>query len=350
ATRKRCTFFLHNVTVHDLLKKKEDVKILQKPAECPFTTPGEGDWKQFIQVSLKIFNNTTLNALSGITDENILISKIDDQTYLCQIIMENSLCLRQKLLRFGSSIQVLEPIDIREDIESEIIKMGKRYDRELKITSDRKRRIPQQAVSVPSDIATLTLRLSESNHRIKNNLASIASLISIYQAQCDDPGTLEILDEVRYKIRAICLVHEKLNLSGSGDIDNMESYIRNLCSDLLSSYAADKRQINTIIDIPPLPFPSKKAGIIGLIITELFMNSLKHAFQGIARGEIHISLTRGEEGNVLIFRDNGKWIDSGAERFISSTGLDLVSLFVGQLKGQINTTTAKGSEFIIKFP
>jgi two-component sensor histidine kinase len=349
-TKKRCTFFLHNVTVHDLLKKKEDVKILQKPAECPFTAPGEGDWKQSIQISLKIFDNMTLHALSGITDENILISIIDDQTYLCQIIMEDSLCLRQKLLRFGSSLQVLEPIDIREEIESEIIKMGKRYDREFRITSDRKRCIPQEAVSVPSDIATLTLRLSESNHRIKNNLASIASLISIYQAQCKDPKTLEILNEVRYKIRAICLVHEKLNPSGSGDITNMESYIRDLCSDLLSSYPVSERQIKTIIDIPSLSFPSKQGAIIGLIITELFMNSMKHAFQGISRGEIQISLTREAMENVIVFRDNGKGIDTEAERFTSSSGLDLVSLFVGQLKGRISTTTANGSEFIIRFP
>jgi two-component sensor histidine kinase len=147
--------------------------------------------------------------------------------------------------------------------------------------------------------------LQELNHRVKNNLNILSSLLKM-QARADkDQDCTNILKEAEARIGTIALIHEKLCRSESlGNIE-VYSYVMDLTKNVLKISSADSNRILIDLDIKEFMVPVNTAIALGLILNELLTNSIKHAFPN-GSGLIIIKMNEKDGDKVeLIYSDNG---------------------------------------------
>ena len=193
--------------------------------------------------------------------------------------------------------------------------------------------------------------LKEINHRVKNNLQIISSLLNLQSRDIQDEQALRSFQVSQDRIRAMALVHEKLYQSDDLARIDFGEYIRSLAVDLGSSYGLVLREIELKIDVDNILLGVDTAIPCGVIVNELVANSLKHAFPGDRSGEIIISFREADGQYTMIFKDDGVGLPEDLDiTNPSSLGLTIVNALTGQLGGTIRLGRNGGSEISITFP
>jgi two-component sensor histidine kinase/DNA-binding response OmpR family regulator len=190
----------------------------------------------------------------------------------------------------------------------------------------------------------------EVQHRVKNNLAVISSLLSLQAGQAGSESAREALAESRDRIRSMALIHEQLCWSGHMAEIEFGQYVERLSQGLLGGYVAGRERIRVTTGIEAT-LPLDQAVPCGLILQELISNSLKHAFGGRAEGEIHIELRRNGAEYRLDYSDNGAGfsLDFDASR-THTLGMQLVSDLSAQLRGTMKCFNDGGARLQLTFP
>ncbi len=194
--------------------------------------------------------------------------------------------------------------------------------------------------------------LREIHHRVKNNLQTISSLLDLQADIISDPATLESFRSTQSRIRSMALIHERLYKSENLSRIKAKEYIQSLTEYLEGSYVSGSVEISILNDVDNLLLNLDLAIPCGLIITELVSNSLKYAFRDKPNGKIKISLKVFEKDKLLLsVKDNGIGFSNFKDRKkLTSLGLQLVDLFVQQLKGSVSFNSKSGTEVKIIFP
>ena len=136
------------------------------------------------------------------------------------------------------------------------------------------------------------LRKKEINHRIKNNLQIVSSLLDLQAEKFSDKKVIEAFKESESRILSMSLIHQELYESGKLDSLDFSSYLHKLIEDLLNSYNTKDCKVQVHLDVDSAFLLVDTAVSLGIIINELFTNSIKYAFPAGTRGEIRISLIR----------------------------------------------------------
>ncbi len=231
------------------------------------------------------------------------------------------------------------------------------------------------------------VKKKEINHRIKNNLQIVSSLLDLQAEKFNDQRVIEAFRESESRILSMSLIHQELYESGKLDSLDFSSYLRKLIADLIRSYRTENCNIQVNLNVSSFLLEVDTAVSLGIIINELFTNSFKYAFPAGTDGEINISLCKEKEKDrdrdreenynqvssyvyssispdlkspqddsgkqerlTLIFEDNGKGFPEDIDfRNSTSLGLQLVNALVDQIEGSIELERGKGTKFIIKF-
>ena len=200
--------------------------------------------------------------------------------------------------------------------------------------------------------------LMEIHHRVKNNMQVIASLLKLQSEDIKDKHLLELFNESRYRIKSMALIHEDLYTSKDLASIDFEEYTRKLTGHLMTSFGVSTDRIRINININNISLGIDTAIPCGLIINELFTNSLKYAFPANRfdvdlkdkKGEICIDFHSNSSEYSLIFKDNGVGLPEEMDFLkVGTLGLDLVRTLVKQLKGAIELNRSGGTEFKIIF-
>jgi len=192
--------------------------------------------------------------------------------------------------------------------------------------------------------------LKEINHRVKNNLQIISSLLNLQSRDIKDERALRSFQVSQDRIKAMALVHEKLYQSEDLARIDFGEYIRSLATDLGSSYGLSSREIALKIDVEGILLGVDIAIPCGIIVNELVANSLKHAFPGNRSGEIAISFREFEGQYTMVIKDDGVGLPDDLDISRSSSlGLTIVNALTGQLGGTIELARNGGSEVSITF-
>ncbi|MFN4149453.1 MAG: PAS domain-containing protein, partial [Candidatus Sericytochromatia bacterium] len=185
--------------------------------------------------------------------------------------------------------------------------------------------------------------LKEVHHRIKNNLATIASLLSIQSTQVKDKAVVQVLKETRGRIRTMVDIYDKIYRSTDFKNINIKDYLDDIISKISSSYIVSD---NVIVEtnIQDLIVDVKVSFPLGIIVTELITNSLKYAFDGKSKGVITVNLSQEDDKSLkLIVSDNGNGIDPEILKSKKyGFGLNLVDILLNQ-KGTIEITNNNGT-------
>ncbi len=196
-----------------------------------------------------------------------------------------------------------------------------------------------------------TALLHEVDHRVKNNLQLISSLLLLQNRRVTDPGVKNSLRGMLERVSAIATVHRRLFQSDDVERFDVSAFVRDLVSDMMGSARRD--DIKVRLDLERIDIAAAKAAPLALVISELFSNALRHAFppetlQG-RTGEILVAITRQDADFRIEITDDGVGMENSASS--GGFGLTIVQLLCQQLKARAQTTPADpGTRVVVYLP
>jgi two-component sensor histidine kinase len=147
--------------------------------------------------------------------------------------------------------------------------------------------------------------LHEMQHRIANSLQIIASILLITsRAGCSDETRQHLLNAHR-RIMSVACLQQQLQVSGSGGAVELGPYLSRLCETLAASLIGEHQAISLNVDVKGGTAPFSEAINIGLVVTELVINALKHAFPADRSGMIGVAYDGAVPNWRLEVSDNG---------------------------------------------
>ncbi len=186
--------------------------------------------------------------------------------------------------------------------------------------------------------------LREIHHRVKNNLQVITSLLRLQASTLADLRLSSAFQDSLNRIRAMALVHEQLYASSDLAAVSAETYLQTLTTSILRSSGLNLSQrLNCNID-PAIQLSVDMAMPLGLIVSELVANSLKHGFADGRAGQIHVHLSQEQTELRLTVRDDGIGLPINFDPERATTlGLRIVRTLARQLGGSLAITTDNGT-------
>ncbi len=190
--------------------------------------------------------------------------------------------------------------------------------------------------------------LKEIHHRVKNNLETVSSLLSLQAEHLEDKVLLDAMEKSQHRVHSMSMIHQKLYQGKSLSSIEMKTYFINL-ADYLGDIYDTKNEIDIQCDMDPLELDIDSAIPIGLIVNELVTNAIKYAFPQHKKGKITIKLRETLGCLQLEVADNG--IGKPIAERIKGTGFgsQLIELLTLQLEGKMSLNINKGTAVSFEF-
>jgi two-component sensor histidine kinase len=196
------------------------------------------------------------------------------------------------------------------------------------------------------------LLLKEIHHRVKNNLQTISSLLSLQSESITDKNAYDAVQESKNRVASMAQIHQKLYQGENLAAVEMRDYFETIGKAIIDSFGQKAENISLKIDMSEIELDVDSAVPIGLITNELITNSIKHAFPNKQKGNILITLAQEEDGLLkLIISDNGQ--PTSNRSIIDKNkgfGTLLIQLLTTQLGGTLEKSNEAGTSTIIQFP
>lgn len=196
------------------------------------------------------------------------------------------------------------------------------------------------------------LLIRELYHRTKNNMQVISSMLSIQSAYSQNDSVKEVFQETNNRIMAMSLVHKKLYQTKNLANLYLNEYINDLLELLKKSLGEKTILVEIVTEMDEIVTTIDTAVPCGLILNELFTNSIKYAFPDDRNGKIVIKLTLKDDNEILFkITDNGIGIPKSVNiRKDRKYGLQsVIAIVEHQLSGGIDFTVNDGTEIVIRF-
>ncbi len=221
----------------------------------------------------------------------------------------------------------------KEELQDKLLAEIKNKHREIKEEVERK----TQELSLALEEKELLLR--ELNHRVKNNLQIILSMINLQKGTLKTEHGKSSCEKIEQRISAIAHTYNSLVTGNQFKNVNMSIYLKNILKDL--EYFFNNPNIKIESDIN-LTLPLKEAVYIGIITNELITNSFKYAFKNQNKGTIKIKLYKQNGKKILEVLDDGIGFEESQKK--DSLGLKLIYMLAkNQLRGKIIFDTQNGT-------
>ncbi len=218
------------------------------------------------------------------------------------------------------------------------------------ILKDKNIEINLQKDEIEKTIEQKQVLLSELQHRVKNNLQYVISILEIQKESVSFSNIDDLIKNNQNRIHSIALLHKKLNITDSVNDVDLKRYVNDLSELVKESYETKEKNVSLFVTCKIDTLSISKALPLGLIIVELVSNSMKHAFKNKHNGIINIEITHDENSKkkCLHYIDNGKGFD-----FINvqtkGLGVEIMKGLIDQLNGKIESQLKKGFELKIYF-
>lgn len=205
---------------------------------------------------------------------------------------------------------------------------------------------------VQAEIAHQRVLRAEVQHRVKNNLQILITLLEVKASRIDAPAVASQFEQMAERVHGLASIHRLLDeLDGSSTADTA-SYISALVEKFQQLHLGAYSNIK--VEIEPLEIPVKRLMPIGLIINELLTNSIKHSEDAHNGLSAHLKLHTNQEQATLSYSDSGTGIAmingmTEDKPIRKGVGLYLIESMVRQLRGELFQSEAKNT-FSCSFP
>jgi PAS domain S-box-containing protein len=191
------------------------------------------------------------------------------------------------------------------------------------------------------------LLMKEVNHRVKNHLALISSLIHLKMSVT---GSKDLAD-LKNQIEAIIIVHDKMYQDNQILEMDFHRYTKDLLNTIINSLAEKPVKIN--VKMEQVFIPPKRITHLGLLINEIATNAIKHGFKDVDQPMFNVEMRTDQRNNeyTLVLSNNGKPLPENFNPDTADTlGLKLISALIEQIKGSLDIQKEPHPQFTISFP
>ncbi len=223
---------------------------------------------------------------------------------------------------------------------------------ELEAVSRALLRLHRSEAALRRSLAERELLLKEVNHRVKNSLQLVLSMLSLQGHRFKEPETRELFTKAISRVTAIAAIHERLYQDQDPLTVEMHTYLTGLCAELVrASGMEENAQANLQIEVEQMRLPTEHGVAVALVVNELVMNALKHAHPVSGPAIISVGLVRYGSGQVrLTVSDNGA-TSAQSPSEVAGLGTQLIRMLARQLNGTVGIERADGTYAVhVTFP
>ncbi len=192
--------------------------------------------------------------------------------------------------------------------------------------------------------------LKEINHRVKNSLSIVSSMLNLQARDIANPELTGHLSEAAHRIAAIGKAHDQLSYGSNTKQMDIGKYIKAICNDLDRSVAHCQVVAEAVDGIV---IKTDRAISIALIVNELITNAAKYAYNNETGGKIWINVGRNSPDSCSVSvrdEDAGLPLDFELQN-ATGLGMRIITAFAKQVNATIEVRSLEpGTEFVLSFP
>jgi two-component sensor histidine kinase len=182
--------------------------------------------------------------------------------------------------------------------------------------------------------------LRELQHRVANSLQIIASVLMHSARKVQSEETRAHLHDAHHRVMSIAALQRQLAISNLDDVE-LRSYFGDLCQSIGASMIRDHNQLSIEVSADATATAADVSISLGLIVTELVINALKHAFPDQRSGRILVDYEAEGPDWTLSVSDDGVGMPDPAEDPHSGLGTTIVEALAKKLDASVRNTDAK---------
>ena len=189
------------------------------------------------------------------------------------------------------------------------------------------------------------LILKEVHHRIKNNMATMKSLLEIQAYSLKDDSVQKLMLDAAGRMNSMMLLYDRLYTSESIESFSFSEYLESLVDDIVASACLD---IDVELEVQKIILPVHFSSILGIIINEIITNSMKYAFSEKKENRLSVKIKQIKEKVSVVISDNGPGFNPSEKN--KGFGFSLIKELTIQLKGEMELSTEDGTTYSFLFP
>ena len=182
--------------------------------------------------------------------------------------------------------------------------------------------------------------LQELQHRVANSLQIIASILMQSARKVQSEETRGHLQDAHSRVMSIASLQQQLATSQLGRVP-LRGYLTNLCRSIAASMIPDPTLLTLEAEIDDSTVDAERSISLGLIVTELVINALKHAYPGGEGGKIRVTYRASDAEWALNVSDDGIGMPPASPDAKGGLGTSIVKALAQQLEAEISFTDAR---------
>jgi len=181
-------------------------------------------------------------------------------------------------------------------------------------------------------------RQREAEHRVKNTLQLISSIVMLQGRRSSDEAARQALRAVQQRVAAVSVAHRHVSWSQESEEVELAGLVREIVGDLAGS--AGREGVDIDLDLESVVIPGRHGAPMALLVSEAVGNALRHAYPNGRNGRVRVALRRTDEGFELSVADEGVGLVEGASK--TGFGLTVAQLMCQQLRARLDTRMVPG--------
>jgi two-component sensor histidine kinase len=189
--------------------------------------------------------------------------------------------------------------------------------------------------------------MQELQHRVANSLQIIASVLMQSARKVQSEETRSHLYDAHHRVMSVAAMQRQLAVTRVGDVA-LRSYFSDLCDSIGASMIRDHNKVTLDTDVDGSTVGADASVSLGLIVTELVINALKHAFPDARDGKIMVGYHAVGPDWTLSVTDDGVGMSTAPKTAKAGLGTSIVEALSNQLGGKVVvSTSSEGTEVSI---
>lgn len=198
--------------------------------------------------------------------------------------------------------------------------------------------------------ARLETLLQDTNHRIGNSLATVSSLLGLQLARTQSEEVRTALEAAQLRVQAIASAHRRLRLGADLETADAAEFLSDVIDDLATTVPSDK-PVTFEKQLQAMVIPARDATTLGIVVSELVTNALKHAFAEGEGGTIYVRFERPEGGvTSLSVEDSGRGLVGGGEDGLGALIVKQLARQFGGSEPEYRVRDGGGTSITVRLP
>ncbi|TVQ24431.1 MAG: hypothetical protein EA383_10895 [Spirochaetaceae bacterium] len=191
------------------------------------------------------------------------------------------------------------------------------------------------------------LLLSEMKHRVKNNMATVLSLLELQKTAVSNADVYSALQTAQGRIRSVLMLYDGIESTEQAGSVQADSYLSLFVPQVVAGLT-HRESLDLDIVVEPLRVDGKLMSVLALIINESVTNALKYAFNEDATKRIEVHFGRTDRGTMMLtISDNGQGF---AEDSSEGLGMTIIRSLCDQIDATLSIQSEQGTSIQLEIP